>query len=56
MRQAFYAVIGLPKLQVAEIAAALLDQVARGFDKDTLENADLERIGQKALQEAAADA
>lgn len=46
------ALIGVPNLHVSEIAAAELQQAMDGFDgKDTLENADLIRIGQKVLQE-----
>lgn len=42
-------IIGLPKVDVSEIAATLLDQAVNGIDKDTLLNEDLVRIGQKAL-------
>ncbi|GAW14980.1 hypothetical protein ANO14919_043880 [Xylariales sp. No.14919] len=45
------AVLGLPKVDLQEISAALLDQVINGFDKDTLENEDLVRIGQRSLTE-----
>lgn len=41
--------IGLPKIQLNEVAAALLDQAINGFDKETLMNEDLVRIGQRAL-------
>ena len=44
-------IIGLPKVEVSEIAAALIDQVVKGFEKETLLNEDLIRIGQKALEE-----
>ncbi|OTA90723.1 hypothetical protein M434DRAFT_22805 [Hypoxylon sp. CO27-5] len=37
---------GLPEIQLHEIAACLLDQVVRGFEKDTLSNDDMVRIGQ----------
>ncbi|KAH8672909.1 hypothetical protein BGZ60DRAFT_430205 [Tricladium varicosporioides] len=40
---------GLPHINLPDIAAALLDQVVNGFEKDTLSNADMIRIGQKAL-------
>ena len=43
------AVIGLPGIQLSEVAAALLDQAVNGFEKDTLDNGDLASIGQKAL-------
>lgn len=33
-----------------ELAAAMLDQALHGFEKDTLSNDDLARIGSKALQ------
>lgn len=39
----------LPKVELSDIAAALLDQVVDGFEKDTLSNDDLTRIGQKVL-------
>jgi hypothetical protein len=44
-------IISLPKLDVSEIAAALLDQAIKGFEKDTLLNEDLVRIGRNALAE-----
>jgi hypothetical protein len=40
---------GLPHIDLPDIAAALLDQVVCGFEKDTLSNDDLVRIGQRAL-------
>jgi hypothetical protein len=40
---------GLPHIDLPDIAAALLDQVIREFEKDTLSNDDLVRIGQRAL-------
>lgn len=51
LQRAFFSLIGLPSVQVSEISAALIDQVVNGFEKDTLVNADLARIGQKALGE-----
>lgn len=42
---------GLPLVELRDIAAAMLDQVAIGFEKDTLSNDDLVRIGKKALGE-----
>jgi hypothetical protein len=45
--QVLTSVIGLPSIRVGEIAAALLDQVVDGFEKDTLRNEDLVRIGQQ---------
>jgi len=44
-------VASLPSVGVVEIAAAMLDQVVNGFEKDPLMNDDLVRIGQKALSE-----
>ncbi|KAI9158000.1 hypothetical protein HJFPF1_05985 [Paramyrothecium foliicola] len=41
------AVPGLPEVQLRDISAALLHQVLHGFEKDTLSNDDLTRIGQK---------
>lgn len=43
--------IGLPIVDVSEVAAALIDQSLNGFEKDTLLNDDLISIGQKALAE-----
>lgn len=42
-------IIGLPKVEVSEIAATLIDQSVNGFEKETLFNEDLIRLGQKAL-------
>lgn len=42
-------IIGLPKVELSEIAATLLDQAVNGFEKETLLNEDLARIGQKVL-------
>lgn len=41
---------GIPNINVEEIAAAMLDQVIGGFERDTLTNDDLVRIGQVALK------
>lgn len=43
---------GLPNIPVADISAALLDQVVNGFEKDTLSNDDMIRIGQNAVTNA----
>ncbi|KAJ5368591.1 uncharacterized protein N7496_008351 [Penicillium cataractarum] len=40
---------GIPHIELTDIAAAMLDQVIGGFEKDTLSNDDLARIGQRAL-------
>ncbi|KEY64521.1 hypothetical protein S7711_03588 [Stachybotrys chartarum IBT 7711] len=45
------ALIGLPKVDVTEVAAALLESCISGFEKETLLNEDLGRIGQKAMAE-----
>ncbi|KAI1375089.1 hypothetical protein F4677DRAFT_423143 [Hypoxylon crocopeplum] len=42
---------GVPNVDLPEVAAALLNQVVNGFEKDTLKNDDLIRIGRKALAE-----
>lgn len=44
--------IGVPSINVAEIAAAMLHEVIHGFEKEPLENDDLERIGREALKGA----
>ncbi|KAJ9194607.1 hypothetical protein DTO166G4_4313 [Paecilomyces variotii] len=41
--------IGLPMVDVSEVAATLIDQSVNGLEKETLLNEDLVRIGQKAL-------
>lgn len=43
--------IGLPKVDITEVAAALLESCISGFEKETLRNEDLVRIGQKAMME-----
>jgi len=40
----------VPNVDVTEIAAAMLDQVIKGFEKEPLENADLVRIGRGIAQ------
>ncbi|KAH7320282.1 hypothetical protein B0I35DRAFT_408962 [Stachybotrys elegans] len=45
------AVIGLPKCHVTEISATLLESCITGFEKETLLNEDLIRIGQKSMAE-----
>ncbi|ORY12195.1 hypothetical protein BCR34DRAFT_600761 [Clohesyomyces aquaticus] len=42
---------GISKVHVSEIAACLLDQAINGFEKETLENADLIRIAKKNLKD-----
>ncbi|KAM5349901.1 hypothetical protein ACJ41O_006406 [Fusarium nematophilum] len=43
-------IISLPIINVDQVAATLLNQVIEGFEKDTLLNDDLARIGQKAME------
>jgi hypothetical protein len=50
MQKALQSIIGLPEVDVSEIAATLLDQAVKGFEKETLLNEDLVRIGQNALK------
>ena len=46
--------VGLfPSIAVEEIAAAMIDQVVRGFEKEPLLNEDLSRIGKQVLQNKA---
>lgn len=44
-------IIGLPEVDVGEIAATLLNQAVKGIEKETLLNEDLIRIGQRVLAE-----
>jgi len=44
-------VVGLPKVEVGQVAATLIDQAINGFEKDTLSNEDLVRMGAKVLGE-----
>ncbi|KAK0672396.1 hypothetical protein QBC41DRAFT_313750 [Cercophora samala] len=46
-QRALMTVIGVPKIAVQEISAALLDQVENGFERDTLMSEDLSRIAAK---------
>ncbi|KAF3761818.1 hypothetical protein M406DRAFT_265357 [Cryphonectria parasitica EP155] len=39
-----------PNVSRTEVAAAILDQLLRGFERETLSNADLARIGQAAMK------
>jgi hypothetical protein len=43
----------VPKVAVTETAAAMLDQVIVGFEKEPLMNDDLVRIGQRVLSKSA---
>ncbi|KAF4626949.1 hypothetical protein G7Y89_g11207 [Cudoniella acicularis] len=42
-------VVGLPKVDVRQISACLVDQAVKGFEKETLLNEDLVRIGEMLL-------
>ena len=42
--------VGVPKVEVTEIAATMVDQVVNSFEKDMLLNEDLVRIGSEVLQ------
>lgn len=42
-------VMGLPIVDVADVAAAMLHEVVHGFEKEPLENDDLVKIGRQAL-------
>jgi hypothetical protein len=44
-------VVGLPRVHVSEIAAALIKQAVNGIEKETLLNEDLVEIGGKVLEE-----
>lgn len=43
----------VPNIDRTVLAAAMLDQAVRGFEKDDLSNADLVRIGEAALAKKA---
>lgn len=40
----------IPNVAVEELSTAVLDQVIAGFEKETLSNADLGRLGKAALE------
>ena len=42
--------ISMPSVTVTECSAAMLDQVANGFEKEPLVNKDLIRIGRRVLK------
>ncbi|GAB1312714.1 Nucleoside-diphosphate-sugar epimerase [Madurella fahalii] len=48
LQRIFLTVIGLPKIHVSDISAALVHQVVNGFEKDTLFSDDMVRIARKA--------
>ncbi|PHH75720.1 hypothetical protein CDD82_4315 [Ophiocordyceps australis] len=45
-----YAMIGLPKIDIVELSAALLSQAVNGIDQETLSNQDLITMGKKAVE------
>ncbi|GFP52293.1 hypothetical protein TASIC1_0001044500 [Trichoderma asperellum] len=45
------AFISLPIVYLDEVVATLLNQATKGFEKETLENSDIERIGKEELIE-----
>ncbi|KAK3325133.1 hypothetical protein B0H66DRAFT_599319 [Apodospora peruviana] len=49
MKPVIRVLAGLPTVDVREMAAALLDQVVNGFEKEPLASDDLTRIGKKVL-------
>ena len=42
---------GIPQIELTDVAAAMLDQVLNGFEKGTLSNDDLVRIGHATVAE-----
>lgn len=42
-------ILGVPEVDLSQMAATLIDQVTNGFEKETLENDDLIEIGRKVL-------
>lgn len=42
-------VVGLPKIDVSQISATLIDQAVNGIEKETFLNRDLVRIGNGVL-------
>ena len=44
-------VVGLGKVDVSQISATLINQVVNSFEKETLVNEDLVRIGSKVLED-----
>lgn len=45
--------VGAPVVELSECAAAMIEQVTNGFEKEPLECSDLVRLGRKALEEDA---
>lgn len=43
--------MGVPSVDVSDIAAAMLKEAVEGFTKETLENADLVAAGRKRLED-----
>lgn len=50
-RTIFCTAIGLPRVELGEISATLIDQAVNGIQKETLLNEDLVNIGGKILAE-----
>lgn len=50
-RMVLRTVVGLPKVEVGQVAATLIDQAINGFETDTLLNEDLVSMGAKLLGE-----
>ncbi len=50
MATALKLTISLPNLSVQALAAGMLDQVVRGFEKEPLMNDDLARLGMQARE------
>ncbi|KAM7201760.1 hypothetical protein V8F20_004721 [Naviculisporaceae sp. PSN 640] len=48
-----HSIVGLPRIEVEEVAASLIQQVLNGFESDTLENEDMARIGRGVRSVAA---
>lgn len=48
---ALTAVVGVGTVHIDAISSGLLDQVLHGFEKDTLKNVDMVRIGERVLGE-----
>ncbi|KUJ13417.1 putative nucleoside-diphosphate-sugar epimerase [Mollisia scopiformis] len=51
MKSVLCAVVGLPRVELNQIASTLIQQAVTGIEKETLLNEDLVRIGSKVLEE-----
>nr|CDP29391.1 Putative protein of unknown function [Podospora anserina S mat+] len=45
LARVFFGVVGIGKVRVGQVAGALLEGVAKGFERETYENEDLVRVG-----------